>query len=922
MRKPLLYYLLCLSVLLNVACAKKAELDVVRLSVEYLENPVGVDRPHPLLSWQLSSEQNSKYQTAYQVLVATSPDLLTEDAANAWNSGKLNASQSLNVPYAGEALETSQRYYWKVRIWDENGMASDWSAVQFWQMGLLSAQDWLGQWISPQYAPVSNKREPFSRYDDSCTFSSSDSAAIYLRKVFETGDDIQNATVYLSGLGYYELYLNGNKVGDRVLDPVFTDYQKTVKYTAYDVTEQLNAQEENVMAVILGNGFYNHTQRDLFQMEKANWKTPPKLLVQLELTYANGEREVVVSDSSWRWSKGPVLYNSIRGGETIDARINISGWDQTDFNAENWQQAVAVPAPLGKLSFQYMPPLRETKSFEPLAKWSPDEQVTVFDFGENITGYADLVIKGKNGQLVDIHFNEALNPDSTVNVKHSSGHTWSRFQHGKLILSGKEDHFEPRFTYHGFRYVQVKGVRPETILSVTAHSVHTDLMPAGTFESSNDRLNQLHAAVRRTLLNSVHSMPGEEPTREKMGWTFDAGMVTMESYLYSFDAINTYKKYLQDLIDGQEPNGHVPPIVPTNGWGFLEKTEQGNDTTILYDDPWWGGTLIYVADKLFEMTGDTAVIRQSFEPMKAYADFVMGTAIDDIVYWSLGDWLDLTQGQNGQWGPGLTPIALTSTAASYHFAERTAHYANMLGYSREAEVYEQHAQRIRAAFDQRFLNRETGWYAKNSQTAQALPLYLGLVPEGMTEMVTARLIEAIEANDRHTSVGFVGVNPMLKYLSENGEMDLVYDMVTQEESPGWLHFVKDEKSTMGENLNAQGYGTSHHPFASNIGFWLYNYLGGIQVNRTSQHSITLAPGFTTDLEWVNCSYESLPGRIVSNWKKVGDSIQYKIEIPPNVRAWLKLPDGYDLEEKDQFVNERGGIVIPSGKHEFIIQPIE
>ena len=920
-RSRIYCYAIALFLALNLACSPEREVRVELLTVEYLQNPIGIDRTEPLLSWQQSSEENGKYQSAYQVLVATSPELLTEEAADVWNSTKVNSRENLNIRYYGNALKSGQRYYWKVRIWDEANEASDWSEVQHWQMGPLSEADWKGKWISAKYAPVSDKREPFSQYDDSRTFTSEDSAAHYLRKTFETRGHIENATIYLSGLGYYELYLNGEKVGDRVLDPVFTDYQKTVKYVAYEVTDELQAESLNAMGVILGNGFYNQTQRDLFQMEKANWKTPPKLLLQLEVTYTNGEKQMIVSDSTWQWSQGPIIYNSIRGGETIDSRINITGWNQVDYDGNGWRAVKEVPAPLGKLVYQYMPPLRQTKNFNPSAQWSPAEQVMVFDFGENITGYADLVIEGQAGEQIDIYFNEVLNADSTLNIKHSAGHTWSRFQHGKMILSGKEDHYEPRFTYHGFRYVQVVGVEPEAIKSITAHAVHTDLEPIGTFESSNDRLNQLHAAVRRTLLNSVHSMPGEEPTREKMGWAFDAGMVTMESYLYNFDAINTYKKYLQDLIDGQEPNGHVPPIVPTNGWGFLEKTAQGRDTTILYDDPWWGGTLIYVADKLFEMTGDTAIIRESYEPIKAYTDFVQSTAINDIVYWSLGDWLDLTQGQNGQWGPGLTPISLTSTAANYHFSERTAHYAKMLGYNDDAERYTEHAERIKMAFNKQFLNEASGWYAENSQTAQALPLYLGLVPEDEIENVTKRLIEAIEANQRHTSVGFIGVNPMLKYLSENGYMTLVYEMVTQEESPGWLHFVKDAKSTMGENLNAEGYGTSHHPFASNIGFWLYNYLGGITINRTQEQAIHLKPGIDTDLQWVKSSYNGLMGRIEISWKRKGGEIIYDVRIPVNERARLSLPSGYRLKD-DAFEQTRDSYIIPSGTYQLIIQNID
>ncbi|PRX53798.1 family 78 glycoside hydrolase catalytic domain [Flagellimonas meridianipacifica] len=882
-------------ILIISACNKSSSIEVHTLTVEYLNNPIGIDRKSPLLSWKMSSDERAKSQSAYQILVASSDTLLTDVDADIWNSAKVSSSQNMNIRFTKVKLKAFQEYFWKVRIWDETGKVSAWSQPSFFETGPLDSKDWEASWISNKYAEVSDRREPFSLYDDTRTFNSADSLAVYMRKEFETKKTISKATVYVSGLGYYELYLNGKKIGDRVLDPVFTDYQRTVKYAAYDVTKDLKNNVNHTIGIVLGNGFYNHTERDLFQMEKANWKTPPKLMCQLRIQYENGETETFVSDSSWKWSYGPIVYNSIRGGETIDARIDIEGWNAMVFDPSQWKEVQQVPAPLGKLSYQYMPPLRETMSFKPDSTWSPKENITVFDFGENITGYADIEIAGESGTLVDIFFNEVLNPDGTLNVKHSSGHTWGRFQHGKLILSKKEaDTFSPRFTYHGFRYVQVEGVPTEAIKSIEAKSVHTDLQEIGTFESSNKRLNQLHAAVKRTLLNSVHSMPGEEATREKMGWTYDGGMNTMESYLYNFDAINTYKKYLKDHIDAQGPTGHVPPIIPTNGWGFLEKTKAQKDTTIQYDDPWWGGTIAYVAQELFENTGDTTIIKEAYEPVKQYTDFVMSTAQDDIVYWSLGDWLDLTHGSKG-WGPGLTPVELTSTAANHYLCEITAKHASMLGKQEDAVAYTNHAKRIKKAFNNRFLDRETGWYGNRSQTGQAVALFYGLVPEQMKEKAVERLLEAIRDNDYHTSVGFIGVRPLIQYLSEHGYKDIMYRMVLQEESPGWLHFVEDERSTMGENLNAAGYGTNHHPFATNIGFWLYEHLGGIKIDYSNKQEITLQPGLETDLDWVKTSCNSLQGTIVSDWENKNNEVYYHIEIPVNTEALLKLPEEFTIQ---------------------------
>ncbi len=893
---------------------------VQRITCEYLQNPLGIDKPDPILSWQLVSDKNGQRQTTCRILVASSTERLQNDQGDLWDTGKITSGQNLNIKYQGQPLESTRKYYWKVKVWDATGSESAWSEPAFWRMGILQEEEWHAKWISHKYAEVSEKREPFSQYDDSRTFYASDSMAVYTRREFTTADRIVEATAYISGLGYYELYLNGRKVGNRIMDPVFTDYQKRVKYAAYDVTEYLNTGE-NAVGVILGNGFYNLAERDLFQMEKANWKTPKKLLLKLMLTYEGGETEEILTDADWKWSFGPLVYNSIRGGETIDARINIDGWKAPQFNDEQWRQVMEVPAPVGKMSFQYMPPMREVKSFAPIASWSPRNGVHVFDFGENLTGYADVLMKGRAGQRVTIGFNEVLNTDSTLNVRHSAGHTWGRFQQGEMILSGaEEDRFEPRFTYHGFRYIQISGVSDKTSIGkITAHAVNTDLKTTGSFECSNERLNQLQAATVRTLLNAVHSMPGEEATREKMGWTFDAGMVTMESYLYNFDAVTTYKKYLQDLIDAQEPNGHVPSIVPTNGWGFLEKTKDGRDTTIRFDDPWWGGTIVYVTDELFRATGDTSILQKAYRPVKAYTDFVASTAQDHLVHWSLGDWLDLKHGANG-WGPGLTPIVQTSTAASYYFHDRVSKFAGILGNAEDEITYGTRADDIRSVFNRTFLDDE-GWYSQNSQTAQALPLFLGMVPEERKEQVLENLIQAVEDNDHHTSVGFIGVKPLLKYLSENGHLNKVYRMVTQERSPGWLHFVKDEKSTLGENLNAEGYGTGHHPFATVIGFWLYEYPGGITIDETSTANIILRPGITSDLEWVNASCHSLNGRIVSNWKRQGTVVEYYVEIPVNNNARLFLPTGDTrvTSEGRELRRVDGSFPLSSGRHRLKIE---
>jgi alpha-L-rhamnosidase len=934
MMNSLLIRWLCCLLLISYAGTAKSKIDVSvqRLTCEYLTNPLGIDKVKPLLGWQMSSVRKGAVQTAYRIIVAVSVDKLKQNIGDAWDSGKVPSDESQNVYYAGAGLLAGKPYYWKVQIWDNFNQVSEWSNMAFWSMG-PGVQDWKGKWVSNQFAEVSSKRffmDTWGRTEPRVKdYRSPDTAAIYLRKVFELPYKLKRATAYISGLGYYELLLNGKKIGDRVMDPVFTDYQKQVSYVTYEVTSALKSGK-NALGVILGNGFYNSPNADLFQMEKANWKTPPKLLFDLQLEYTNGEKQVISSDGSWKWHSGELVYNSIRGGETIDHRFHLGNWVSPLYDDKHWQNVVVVPPPVGQLQAQYMPPMKVNEVIRPESVRELGKGIYVVDFGKNITGWMSLKVKGVKGQAIQCWYNEKLNNDGTLNKTNSTGHTGGRFQREVFILNGEgTEFFEPRFTYHGFRYVQLEGLSKAPLLEeIRAKSVHTGLDTIGSFTCSAPELNNLQHAVQRTLLNSIHGMPAEEPTREKMGWTFDA-WVTMESYLYNFDAINTYKKCLQDFIDAQEPSGHIASIVPTNGWGFFRPEGK----SVNADDPWWGGSIFPITEKLYEFTGDTAIVLHAFAPMKGYVDFVATTAKDGLVYWSLGDWLDMEHGKNGP-GPGLTPVVQTSTAAYYWMTYKLAEFAKILGKTEVSSRYFKLAANIKDRFNAAFLDRTTGWYKVDSQTAQAMPLYLGLVPADLQQKVEDRLMDAIVNNNNHVSAGFVGVLPFLNYLSDKA-MDKAYQVVTQKSSPGWLHMVKDAKSTLGENLNSKGYGTGHHPYGAHIGFWLYKYLGGIRPDPAHPgfKRFVIAPQFVEGLEWLTVDTQSLYGKIACSWKRKDGGIVLQVTVPGNTHAQLQLPAyavGKTTVEGKGLVDSAGIEVIPglskgtrllvgSGTHHFLIK---
>ena len=836
----------------------------VSLRCEYLVNPLGVDAAQPRLRWVLESQrgERGRSQTAYQVLVATSDAKLRAGQGDLWDSGKIESNQSAQVPYSGRSLQSRLRCWWKVRVWDEQGQASAWSEPARWSMGLLSAGDWQGQWIG-------------------AGTGQDDPHAVYLRRQITLSKRPIRATAYISGLGYYELYLNGKRVGNHMLDPGFTDYDKRVLYVTYDVTGLLLAGA-NAAGVVLGNGWFHPITPDLFGFEKAPWRQTPRLLLNIDLDYADGSRETIASDTSWKWSFGPLVFNCIRAGETYDAGLEKPGWNEPRHDDSGWKPAVAVQAPKGRLSAQMEPPMRITETVIPVKLTEPKPGIYLFDVGVNLTGFARFEATGEPGQKITLEYNEVLKPDGMLDMTNSHSHTYGRYQTDELILDPQgKGAFEPRFTYHGFRYVQVTGLKRKPALSsLEAYGVHTDWEGAGEFSCSNPKIDKLEKAVRRTLSNSAHSMPGEEPTREKMGWTQD-GLNTMEAAIYNFRAAPVYTNYMFDMIDAQEANGHVPPIVPTDGWG---RTKPGGAPPE-FSDPWWGGTLPYVAGKLYEYYGDRRALEEAYEPMKRWVDYMSSTAKDYLVDWWLGDWLEI--GAPGR--PTRTPIIQTSTAGYYFCAMAVVRAAEVLGKPDDALKYGQLAEQIKTSFNQHFLDPKTGLYAPNSQTSQVLPLYLGMVPEGKRALVLERLIENLHQHKDHMTTGFVGVMPMLHSLPDWGYEDLGYTVAMQEDVPGFLQMIADEWSTMGEALDNIS-GSRHHPFGSCIGSFLFREIAGIRADPSGPgfEKVIIRPVFG-NLTWATARYDSIRGPIDSDWKREANRLALRVSIPVNTTATVYLP---------------------------------
>jgi len=831
-------------------------------------------------------------QSAFQIQVSDQLSFKKDDLL--FDTQKIDSTLSQNIRFTIN-LPQGEMCYWRVRIWDDMGNKSTWSDAYTF----FTTPNWQAHWISTRAHTVSSERRAMPTFKQKGYTNPEDSCAVYMGTELLLQKNIESAHIYFVGLGYADLEINGTKISSHVLNPAFTDYQKRVSYNAYNVTEYLR-KGENALQVTLGNGFYNLYTQNLFMIDQAQWKTPHKLLLQLHVNYSDGTEKVFETDKSWKWGKGPIVFNSLMGGETFDAR------NEVDLS----KNVVLSEGPGGLLVPQQIPAMEVNQRISAKLVTCLSEKTFLVDFGENITGAVELNIpETTSGTNINIYYNEVLDKDGHLKKNHSTTHTRGRFQHDIYITDGKAGTFKNHFSYFGFRYVQIENYPDELFAEdIVATSIHNPMLNEGYFECSNQRVNQLQAAIKRTLRNSIHGMPGEEPTREKMGWTFDAGVNCMESYLYNYMTIAAYHKYLNDLVDAQEPGGHIPPIVPTNGWGFLDSK---TGKPILYDDPWWGGTILYVMDKLVQWTGDPFFYDEYYNGLKKYTEYVLATADEEyVVHWSLGDWLDPYFKQHG-WGPGLTSIKLTSTLGLYDLLAGTARIARKIGKNEDAIIYADRAQKVKHAFVEKLYNEEN--YKPLSQTAHALPLWVDALDSAKSEMAYSRLKNAISKVDNHIYSGFIGVKPVLDALAQNGDKQMAFDMILQEESPGWLHMVSDEFSTMGENMNKEGYGTGHHPFGTNISYWFYQNILGIEP-LNGWPNFTVRPFLPEQLSYAKGAVDTPYGLCRVSIDTDGENLHYEIEVPFNTSC-LFYPSG-TLIERNQYKLENGVLLLQSGKHTF------
>ncbi|MBB5351682.1 alpha-L-rhamnosidase [Haloferula luteola] len=829
------------------------------LRCEYLDRPIGIDTLHPRLTWWVTSNARAQRQTAYQILAASSQNDLDAGNGDLWDSGKVPSDRTTHVPYQGKPLTSGQQVFWKVRVWDGTGDPSSFSETSTFEMGLLSPDDWKSSWIAR-------------------TTDTEDRPAPMFRKEFSLDRPIRRARLYICGLGYQDIRLNGGKVGDAFLDPGYTRYDRRDLYVTHDVTSQLHPGA-NALGVTLGNGWFNVQTRAVWNFHEAPWREAPKWTARLVIDHPEGLPTIITTDESWKTSTGPILFNSIYGGETYDARLEKHGWDQPGYDDADWQPVKIVSAPKGKLVAQMMPPIRETEKIRPVKITEPKPGVFIVDMGQNFAGHVQLKVKGPAGTSVAMRHAERLFPDGTLDARDSEQHVKrlgadQAFQTDTYILNGKgEETWHSRFCYHGFQYVEVTGFPgTPTLDNFEGRFMHSDVEAVGHFESSNELFRWINDAGRWSYLSNLYGIPTDCPHREKNGWTGDAHLMS-ELGMFTFMSAPIYTKWLNDLADEQRPTGELPGIVPSAGWGYQ------------VNGPAWDSAILLLPLHMLEFYDDSQLLTTHYESMKRYVDYLAGRAKDHILDFGLNDWMPAeTQ----------TPTDITSSAYFYRDAQVVARTAALLGKSDDQQHYTQLAHDIRQAFNQKFYQPDTGIYGNGGQTSLSCALYQGLVEPDQQPRVFANLVAEVEKRG-HIDTGILGAKYLMPVLSNGGRADLVYRIATYPDRPGYQWWRDQGATTLWEKWD--GTESRNHIMFGDVLSWFYRSVAGISNDLAAPgfKNILIRPQPAGDLTFANGRVDTIRGPVTTAWKIDDGTFQLDLTIPANATATVFIP-GASVDE--------------------------
>ena len=816
------------------------------LKCEYLSNPLGIDVLEPRLSWTLNHKQRGEKQTAYQALVASRSDLLSRNEGDQWDSARVASEESIQVVYHGRRLESGRTYYWKVRYWDKEGRPGPYSAPARFEMGLLSREEWKGRWITGHE----------------------------LRKAFRLEGRVVRARLYVTALGYYEVHLNGKKVGENVLDPAWTTYPKRVLYSTYDVTGELHSGE-NAIGAMLGGGWA--TLGRGVTVARAYYPVPA-LLLQLTVELEGGKRFDLASDGSWKAHHGPIASDSVYDGEVYDARLETPGWDRPGFDDFSWTPAEVVPGSSGILSAQMLPPIRVVDSLMPRRMTNPQPGVFVFDLGQNTSGWAQLRVKGPRGTAVQMRYAETIHPDGMLNRDNLRQ---AKARDIYILRGDGEEVFEPHFTYHGFRYVEVTGFPGTPSLhSLRGRVVHTAVDTIGRFAASTPILNDIQRLIRWTQLTNLFSIPTDCDQRdERQGWLGDA-QISAEEAMLNFDMAAFYTNFVRDIRDAQGEDGSLPETVPE---------KYGNRPS----DPAWGSAYPILCWTMWQQYGDRRILEENYEGLKKYVESLRSRAPDNVLRYNLnGDWIAIVE----------TPGELISDAYYYYDVTILKNIAGILGKKADEETYMQLAGQIKEAYARNFFDAKTGQFSGTTQTAKAMALYFDLVPEKERGNVAFSLEKDVHfRHNNHLSTGFIGTKYLMSALTDTGRNDLAYHVAIQTTYPSWGFMLEKDATTIWEQWEdwSTPWMNSHdHPALASVGAWFYQALAGIhqQPGGEGYKHLRIAPPLVEGLSRVSASIDTIRGPVSSSWNRAVGKNTLEITVPVNSDAEVVIPIEQDMTE--------------------------
>jgi alpha-L-rhamnosidase len=829
------------------------------LLTENLTNPIGLDIRQPRFSWQLSAPERALRQTAYEIKVTRGGKEVV------WSSGKIDSDQSLWVPYAGTPLQSGTRYYWQVRIWDNKGRSGGWSAPAWWQTALFAPQqDYTAKWISPGFQEATSRPSPL------------------FRKEFTSTKSLESATAYITAHGLYEAQLNGRPIGDGCLQPGWTSYHKRLQYQTYDVTSLIRSGG-NALGVTLASGWYRGYIG--FERQKDFYGKDISLLLQLVIRYKDGSTETIVSDGTWKSSTGTIKSAEIYHGETIDAREEKTGWALPGYDDKDWSGVQVAAFPMNNLVATHSEPVTKHEVFHPQRAFNSPAGDQLVDFGQNLVGHVILKANGKAGDRIIISHAEVL--DKTGNF-YTENLRSARASDTFILKGGGEEVFEPRFTFHGFRYVRIEGYPGKlTADDLQAVALYSDMPRTGYFHCSNALINQLQHNIQWGQRGNFLDVPTDCPQRdERLGWTGDA-QVFSRTAAYNMGVDNFFTKWLKDVAADQSPAGAIPFVIP-NVLGNGASAGWADVGTVI---PW----------NLYLAYGDQQVLEDQYPSMKAWVEYMRSQSRNDL--WNtgfhFGDWLFYRPFDDNDGRAAVTDKYLIAQCFYAHSTQLLINAARVLNKKEEAAAYEQLLKRIKAAFTREYMT-QNGRLVSGTQTAYVLALQFDMLPDSLQAQAARRLADNVKDYDYHLTTGFLGTPYLCHVLSRWGYTDVAYRLLLQESYPSWLYPVKMGATTIWERWDGirpdgsfenAGMNSFNHYSYGAIGDWMYRYVAGLDTYEDGagyKHSM-IYPHPGGGLTEAEARLQTGYGELVSHWRRGKDSLILDVTIPANTSSTVYIP---------------------------------